>query len=297
MVLTDEGRRRLALGDGSFKITKFSVGDDEIDYSLFNKNDSRGSSYYDINILQTPILEAFTDNAVSLKNKCISIARTNLLYLPILEINEVFATNVQKHSSGVFLVAVNKDTEDTISVVNGSLVPGIILGETLRGGSHLRIDQGLDTTEISPSVAIDSDLVETQYIVEIDNRLGKIADPITGQIARLSSIDGDNIATYFFSLGTDLNFVSENTDRTTKPTQTIAGPRGTVLNFSIASSLELNTSTFLFNQLGTQTTMDPASTSVWILDRYSKNNWGNNRVFFDGACTFYQGNIMNNRII
>ena len=32
-VLTDEGRRRLAMGDGSFRITKFALGDDEIDYS------------------------------------------------------------------------------------------------------------------------------------------------------------------------------------------------------------------------------------------------------------------------
>ena len=35
-VLTDEGRRRLALGDGSFRITKFALGDDEIDYSLYD---------------------------------------------------------------------------------------------------------------------------------------------------------------------------------------------------------------------------------------------------------------------
>ena len=36
-VLTDEGRRRLAMGDGSFRITKFALGDDEIDYSLYDK--------------------------------------------------------------------------------------------------------------------------------------------------------------------------------------------------------------------------------------------------------------------
>ena len=37
-VLTDEGRRRLAAGDGSFRISKFAFGDDEIDYTLYNKN-------------------------------------------------------------------------------------------------------------------------------------------------------------------------------------------------------------------------------------------------------------------
>jgi len=32
-VLTDLGRRRMA--EGNFRITKFGLGDDEIDYSLF----------------------------------------------------------------------------------------------------------------------------------------------------------------------------------------------------------------------------------------------------------------------
>ena len=34
-VLTDTGRYRLAKGDGSFKIVKFALGDDEINYGLY----------------------------------------------------------------------------------------------------------------------------------------------------------------------------------------------------------------------------------------------------------------------
>ena len=37
-VLTDTGRLRLSQGDGSFKITKFALGDDEINYGLYDKN-------------------------------------------------------------------------------------------------------------------------------------------------------------------------------------------------------------------------------------------------------------------
>ena len=33
-VLTDEGRKRLARGDGSFKIVKFALGDDDIEYAV-----------------------------------------------------------------------------------------------------------------------------------------------------------------------------------------------------------------------------------------------------------------------
>ena len=59
-VLTDTGRFRLARGDGSFRVAKFALGDDEINYGNYNKDHASGSAYYDLEILQTPILEAFT---------------------------------------------------------------------------------------------------------------------------------------------------------------------------------------------------------------------------------------------
>ena len=36
-VLTDAGRKRLAEGNGSFRITKYAFGDDEIDYTTITK--------------------------------------------------------------------------------------------------------------------------------------------------------------------------------------------------------------------------------------------------------------------
>ena len=52
-VLTDVGRMRIAQGDGSFKIVKFALGDEEINYGLYNKTHPSGSAYYDLQILQT----------------------------------------------------------------------------------------------------------------------------------------------------------------------------------------------------------------------------------------------------
>ena len=56
--------------------------------------------------------------------------------------------------------------------------------------------------------------------------------------------------------------------------QTIRGPRGTILEFKIAASLELNTSTFLFTKLGGQTTLpkrsDGSQTSVRFIDSMIK---------------------------
>ena len=61
-VLTDAGRLRLAKGDGSFRVAKFALSDDEIDYGLYDKNHASGSAYYDLTVLQTPVLESFTNN-------------------------------------------------------------------------------------------------------------------------------------------------------------------------------------------------------------------------------------------
>ena len=83
-VLTDTGRFRLAKGDGSFRISKFAIADDEINYGSYNSTHASGSAYYDLEISQTPVLESFTDNAAMLKSKLMTVARNNILYLPIL---------------------------------------------------------------------------------------------------------------------------------------------------------------------------------------------------------------------
>ena len=109
-VLTDHGRKLLAKGDGSFQITKFALADDEINYTLYNATHASGSAYYDVEILQTPVLEAFTDNAGSVKSKLVSYSSLNLLYLPVVKINQM-STNTKMHALGTFIVAVDAETE------------------------------------------------------------------------------------------------------------------------------------------------------------------------------------------
>jgi len=253
-VLTDTGRMRLAKGDGSFKIVKFALGDDEINYEIYNKDDSRGSAYYDLEVLQTPVLEAFTDNAASMKSKLISIPRNNLLYLPIVKLNTTFDSSTAKHSSGNFLIAVDTESEDELFTdASGVSIDGVLMGETpTRSGNRIRLDQGLDTTEISPARALDPLLLETQYAIEIDNRLGSIVEQTDGVKASVSFVDDDSIATYYLSRGTDNEFVMDIQDTSENTSAgSIKGPRGTKLVFKVQSSLELNTSDYLFDTIGT----------------------------------------------
>ena len=60
-VLTTLGRRRFAGGTGAFRIQKFAVGDDEIDYTQYDLDNGGGPAYYPLTILETPIMEACSD--------------------------------------------------------------------------------------------------------------------------------------------------------------------------------------------------------------------------------------------
>jgi len=264
-VLTDTGRARLAKGDGTFKITKFALGDDEIDYSLYNKSHASGSAYYDLEIMQTPLLEAFTNNTSSMKHKLISLPRTNLLFLPEIQLNTVFDANTSmvtgvSELNGTFVCAVDKKTEDTL-IANSNLSDGkgILKGENSQSGARVRVDQGLDTQQIPPSMTLDPDLVETSYIVQIDNRFGRIISSTSLTPASVSYIDDDNIASYYFSFGSEIEYVSQNSETNVSVQQVIDGPRGTFLEFKIQSSLELNTSTHLFTTLGGSSVVTPTT--------------------------------------
>ena len=296
-VLTDTGRFRLARGDGSFKIVKYAFADDEIDYGSYNNDHSSGSAYYDLDILKTPVLEAFTNNASSMKHKLLSIPRPNLLYMPTMVLNEDDGTtanmsvasrnDIENEAKGFFVMCVDSTTED---VMFGSDVyssaPGAENGmnddiegvfKSVSNPTHklIVIDQGLNTSDISFKFSLDPDLRETRYILRIDNRLGGIVSA-GGSVQTPNFVDDDHIASYTFTEGTfgDDTLSTPGKDKSIE--SPISGPRGTRFAFSIIPSVELNSSTFLFTKLGT-----------------SSNNWKNGTTVkaftSDGstAATFY----------
>jgi hypothetical protein len=258
VVLTDHGRMLLAKGDGSFQITKFALSDEEVDYSLYDKNHLSGSAYYDLDILQTPILEAFTNNSSTMKTRLQTYTNMELLFLPVLRLNQGVSVNMLAGETGVsgsFAIPVNGETEDNNGSsdalgigrdLDGSIKKGFLFGESLIG-TVIKVDQGLDTTEISPKRRLDDELKETSYTVQMDNRLCKLVDS-QGTLATFDYLDDDNIAYYTVDLGD--TFVTEITDDTVSASQVIQGPRGTSLEFRLQSSMDLNTSSFLFEQLG-----------------------------------------------
>jgi len=264
-VLTDTGRARLARGDGSFKIAKFAFGDDEINYSSYDAAHASGSAYYDLEILQTPIFEAFTNNTSTMKSKLLSLTNNNLLYLPILKLNNTAGKAFQPtdsdsiYGSGSHVVLVDTDTITAVETAGGSVPLGVIKG--MKGSTdsnHIRIDQGLDTSEISSALILDPELKETQYIVELDSRFGKLFD-VHGDApqAQPSFLDDDLIASYYFTQNVG-NYVNnsfaDGTDgqntNANENNESISGPRGTNLRFGVLAATDLITSDYLFTTIG-----------------------------------------------
>jgi hypothetical protein len=368
-VLTDTGRLRLAQGDGSFKISKFALGDDEINYGNYNKSHSSGSAYYDLEVLQTPVLEAFTNNTSNLKTKLVTMSRTNVLYMPILKLNNnnTVLGSHQEKESGTFsrqattvagnseaqggfggelilgdanvsdnrhYVAVDAYTYDVLKIfkrgttrVNGgsSSPNGVIQGfdpsssgvgddqtpAATDGGSIIRVDHGLNTTEVSPGIGLDSDLMETAFIVEMDYRLGRLKSPLTTATTPVNFIDDDNIATYYVST----NYVNpgaqgsapHETNSVVNPSisslslsnpQVFEGPRGNTLQFRIKASQELRQSTYLFTQLGSSQSATVASNILGLPTDTTDDRATNRTIYYldttvrvVGANTGYQLDI------
>jgi hypothetical protein len=277
--LTDEGRKRLARGE--FNVVKFSLGDDEIDYSLFRNSNHTlgqhpsGSAYYDLEILQTPVLEAMTNANSSLKSALVTYGNNLKFHLPVLRLNTLDSSNKMATTTGSFHVASTKNTADTFQQNDGTLNGN---DSTAGTNSSIRIDQGLDVAfKIPADQVIPAEDLETGYFVYMDNRLGELST-VSGARVTPNFIDDDNIATYTATLGTgggDLDLVRMNQGPTsTLPStskQVIQGPRGTIVEFKIRSSSRLRESNVLFTEIGSTGTLyshdtTPVLTNIRFID-------------------------------
>ena len=252
-VLTDAGRKRMA--EGKFDITQFALGDDEIDYSLYNSQDLRGSAYYDIDILSTPVLEAFTDNASGLKSKLISIGNLDLLYLPVIKLETTKVESAKPNSSGSFYVAVNSATYNPLDSAG---VKGILDGynpdtDSSLSTNYILLHQGIDN-EAKEGQTVEAYLAESQFLIEIDDRFGTIVpSPGAGTAFDSSYVDDDQKALYYIT-NNEANAVKQLVNR--EDSNCIAGPVGYSLQFTIKTQDRLRESDYLMQRLGAKVTID-----------------------------------------
>jgi hypothetical protein len=84
-ILTAKGRELLARNDGSFRITQFSLADDEVDYTLYNPQHPSGSAFYGQAIEAMPVMEAFPDDTQIMIYKLVTLPR-GTAKLPVINI-------------------------------------------------------------------------------------------------------------------------------------------------------------------------------------------------------------------
>tara|TARA_Y100001937_G_scaffold128054_1_gene202254 strand:- start:2090 stop:2791 length:702 start_codon:yes stop_codon:yes gene_type:complete len=84
-ILTKKGRELLARGQNEFRITKFALADDEIDYNLYDTSHPNGSNFYGAVIENMPVIEAFVDENQLMRYKLTTLPKETAK-LPILEL-------------------------------------------------------------------------------------------------------------------------------------------------------------------------------------------------------------------
>ncbi len=85
-ILTKRGRELLSRNDGSFQITQFALGDDEVDYTLFNPDHPNGTQFAGEAIENMPLLEAFPDETAVMQHKLVTLPR-GTSKLPVVTLN------------------------------------------------------------------------------------------------------------------------------------------------------------------------------------------------------------------
>lgn len=280
-VLTDLGRKRLAAGN--FNIAKFALGDEEVNYALWNTGDTRGSAFYDLEILQTPLLEAFTSDQSMMKSRLLTLMDDTLLYMPTLKLNNTDSRHKPYPGFEGFYLMADTKTYDVGNVSGRSLTDanttGVLHGTPGVFGptTHICVDQGIDSGDSAFTIAdhMAGELMERSYIIKCDHRLIKLEGLLPGQsqsntvTLNESFIDDDGIATYFVVSSTgespirgprdsigrrkrdQINQTRQQSDLSKiNDHEMFDGPLGTVLRFLPRASDTVARSESLFNEFG-----------------------------------------------
>jgi len=279
-VLTKAGRE--AMADGDFKITRFGVGDDEINYGTYDLSHPSGSAYYDLEIMQTPIFEATTHINSEINYGLLSLGgNKEVLYMPSIKINEKDTLTREGWACGaqydrVFFVAVNSETWEAILLEAGAGTGGMtgdkgfMLANKSGQERGIILESGLDTNLIAASSTnrtayLDTPgLLDSSFYVDCDAKFINSVGKNTGNLSRDSDGSLNNslsISSYVNATGTglgnleghtrfsvsgmsDLIYEDSSYDIDDDTLSALRGPRGSclLLNFGLIDELTTNAS-------------------------------------------------------
>ena len=205
-----------------------------------------------------------------MKSKLITITRNDVLYLPVLKLYSGTGGG-QALSSGITGLAgtvplsVDSTSATALAASGSGVGTGNFYNALTATGPAIATDQGLNTDALSASESIPSDLFETSYSIQVDNRLLSLTNGNTSTSVDVSFIDDDQIAMYTvdYVAGATSGQVTEIRG-VEADDSSIEGPRGTRLIMGFKASIDVQTSTYLFTTLGGEVTVASAGDFYFI---------------------------------
>jgi len=189
-ILTKKGREKLASGQG-LNITKFALGDDEIDYTLYEPAHPKGSAYYDSAIRAIPVTEATPDETQILRYKLVTLPKgTTQIPLVRLGIPSIGVTQLEGsvsmtpttspsgNTNAGYTMVLADQTAGTLTVTRGATTGGTIpvfLGEEI--STTAQVVSGLEF-RFTPNSALTFD-VQTTITVYGNETGGSQTIPVT----------------------------------------------------------------------------------------------------------------------
>lgn len=153
-VLTEKGREYLSNNDNSFNISKFRLGDDEVDYSILQKYGLIiGKEKIEKN---TPIFEAITDENIALK-------------YPV-------RTFIANNTSSIYAFPYLKlrDNQPSVVEITSNSSSSLDKKSTIRFKTYVNQDTDFSLTE--------SGLIDKEFTVKVFDKLLKISDTVSFDI-------------------------------------------------------------------------------------------------------------------
>ncbi len=148
-VLTDTGRKRMA--QGNFKVAKFALGDDEVNYELYDVNgtqDPHELTSVGRRIISQSCFEAYADENAAITYGLLSYARNDLLYLPVLKQNEKIAGALKMGADNFYYLAVNEETATQLLTETGMGSYDYFLRNNSISTTKLVVESGIDAVKL-----------------------------------------------------------------------------------------------------------------------------------------------------
>ena len=152
-ILTDIGRKRMA--QGNFKVSKFALGDDEIDYSVINTTTDDHDSVETLK----PIEALNAENAV-INYGLLDYSSDDIVYVPQIKVNEKNKSFIKKYvtEDTFYYLSANDETTKKLRTLLGS--PRFILENGFYERTKLVFESGIE----NPSIKRDP-IAKERYIL------------------------------------------------------------------------------------------------------------------------------------